>query len=260
MTPASASSSHPPRSCAPGAVAAPPASAQQTTVVRTIQDRDRDNRLEPSPGEPYVVRPELGQAAPGRERRRQSRVFFGQFTDMHVVDEESPLRVEFLDRFGPPFTSAYRPHEGVTPQVLNEMVQQIRNTTSPATRRRLELVMTTGDNTDNTQRNETRWMIDVMDGGRQVDPNSGIEGTCGTTPDGRLYDGVRGGNEYYEPDSSTTPGADNEDGPGYSPDQAENQREAQRSNAVRDFPGLFESMNRPFPGHRPGASLVRHLR
>ena len=129
--------------------------------------------------------------------------------------------------------------------------------------------MTTGDNTDNTQCNETRWVVDILDGeangdpgsgqlrncapeglrptARRVDPNSGIEGSCATAPDGRLYDGVRGGGEYYEPDSSAPmPGADAEDGPGYSPDQAENEREAQRTNSVRDFPGLFERMNEPF--------------
>ena len=60
-------------------------------------------------------------------------------------------------------------------------------------------------------------------------------------PDGSLYDGVRGGREYYEPDSS-----DGEDGPGYSPREAQNIAEAQRSSAVRDFPGLFERMNEPF--------------
>ena len=74
-----------------------------------------------------------------------------------------------------------------------------------------------------------------------MDPNSGIEGSCGTVPDGSVYDGVRGGREYYEPDAS-----DGQDGPGYSPRQEQNEAEAQRSSQVRDFPGLFERMNEPF--------------
>src|SRR3712207_7901751 len=45
---------------------------------------------------------------------------------------------------------------------------------SPITQRKLELVMTTGDNTDNTQLNETRWMIDLMSGDVRVNPDSGV--------------------------------------------------------------------------------------
>ncbi len=117
------------------ATAAGPAVARpQTTLSQTIEDRDGDNRLEPAPGEDYVVRDDLGQPGPDRERRRRELIFFAQLTDAHVVDEESPARVEFLDKFGAPFTSAYRPHEGLSPQVLNEMVRQVRNTVTPVSR------------------------------------------------------------------------------------------------------------------------------
>lgn len=218
----------------------------RTTLDQTITDRDGDNRLDPAAGEPYVVRDDLGQALPNRQKRRAELFFFGQLTDTHVVDEESPARVEFLDTFGDPFTAAYRPHEGISPHVLNEMVAQVRNTTSPITGRQIQLAIATGDSADNTQRNETRWFIDLMDGGVSINPDSGVPGSCDVAPD-HLYDGVRGGDEYYEPNSSNpAPGQDEEDGPGYSPDQSENERETQRSSSVRDYPGLFEDMNRPF--------------
>ncbi len=229
--------------------AGPAESRSRTTFEQTILDEDNDNRLEPGPRDDYEVRPELGgPPSADRERNRVPQLFFGQLTDMHVVDEESPLRVEFLDRVGPPFTSAYRPHEGLSPQVLNEMVRQMRNTVSPITSDQVELVMTTGDNSDNTQLNETRWFIDLLDGDKMIDPNSGIPTPpCEATP-GSIYDGVRNNNEYYEPDSSATPPTDNEDGPGYSPDPNENSAETRppRRNSVRDFPGLFEDMNKPF--------------
>ena len=221
------------------------AAALPTTVTQIIRDRDGNNLLETGRGEPYEVRTTLGTAATGRQDRRVSRIFFAQLTDAHIVDEESPLRVEFADVIGPPLTSAYRPQEGLSSQVLNEMVRQVRESVSPVSHRTIDLVMTTGDNSDNTQRNEVRWFIDLLDGGVRVDPNSGAPGTCGTIPDGHLYDGVRGA-PYYEPDTSTAPGTNSVDGIGYAPTEAENLAEASRSVASRDFPGLFEQMNKPF--------------
>lgn len=226
-------------------VAAAPAVAD-TTLDRTIVDRG-DNRLAYGPGEGQTVRDELGTASAGREHTRRSLMFLAHLTDSQLVDEESPARVEFLDRIGPPFTSAYRPMEGLTPHSLDRTVDALRAARSPATGRRLEAVMTTGDNTDNTQLNETRWFIDLMNGGVEVDPDSGIPGTCGTDPHRqRLYDGVRGEDQYYEPDASGPEGANRVDGPGYSPHRSDNRARAGRSNVMRDFPGLFEDMNRPF--------------
>ena len=151
-------------------------------------------------------------------------------TDTQLVDEESPARVEFVDRIGPPYEAAYRPHEGLMPMVLAQEVRAVRAL-------RPELVMVTGDNTDNTQRNETRWFVDALDGG-VVTPDSGVRGTC-RAPSG--FGGVHGGRRYYEPDRST-----GQDGPGYSPSVRVNRRTVKRSNAVRDYPGLLDEMNRPF--------------
>src|SRR5690349_24938172 len=75
------------------------AAGASSTANRTIADLDGDNRLEPGPGDAYEQRSELGQrtaAKPGAALWT-----FGQLTDIHVVDEESPARVEFLDKVGP---------------------------------------------------------------------------------------------------------------------------------------------------------------
>ncbi len=212
-----------------------------TTVAGTVLDQGRDNRLEVGPGEPRIVRTELASAQAGRTGRRAELLFFGQMTDVHIVDEESPARVELADRYGGSLNAAYRPEDGLTTQVAELMVEQLRRARSPVDGQRLDLVMSTGDGADNTQLNEVRWFVDLLDGATTLNPNSGLAGTCEFTPKGS-YEGVRGGGHYYEPDSSGR----GSDGPGYAPSQRANLHTARRSVALRDYPGLLERMNRPF--------------
>lgn len=221
--------------------------APTTTIQRTVQDLNGDNLLEYGPGEDYTV---IGAPQSFRPPRQGSIINFLQLSDFQVVDEESPARVEFLDftQRGPglnPFSAAYRPQESTTPQLIEAMVRQARNTTSPVTGERLDLTIVTGDNADSQQHNETRWFIDTLDGGRKIDPNSGIPVPgCEATP-GTIYDGVRNSGQlvgYYEPDLSRS----QEDGDGYSPYPEQNEAETGRNVKVRDFPGLFERDNQPF--------------
>jgi hypothetical protein len=250
--------------------------AATTTVQRTIQDCDGDNLLEwtfgeePVPfGSPFNQQGCTGDGADRlRLPARDSIINFLQLSDFQTVDEESPGRVEFLDgtQRAPglqPFSAAYRPQEALSTQVVESMVRQARNATSPVTGNKLELTMVTGDNADSQQFNETRWFIDMLDGttgagdpdpemdsgpGRTLDPDSGV-GTpgCEATP-GSNYDGVRDTGRpgpddgYYEPGAS----GPNDDGDGYSPDRARNQAEVGRDVTVRDFPGLLERANEPF--------------
>lgn len=233
----------------PAAVAGP-----DTTLSRTIEADKGQGRLRPGPGDDRLVREELAPARPGREKSRRELLFFAQMTDSHIIDEESPLRVEFTDKYGGIFTSAYRPQEGLTAQVLAEMVDNLRNAESPvASGRKLDLVIQTGDNTDNTQCNETLWMIDVMDGGRAVTPDSGAprdglgstayacSGSAATRPAPPpscppqappRYEGVQGG-DYYDPDGRGDAGNP------YA--------------ALRDYPGLFLDEQRCFVSKGLGA-------
>ena len=112
----------------------------------------------------------------------QPLVAFAHLADTQMVDEESPGRVELVDFIGgDPFSASYRPQEGLMPFVLNEEARAVRNLRrGPATGAPIRLVMTGGDNVDNAQYNETRWFIDIMDGGRIVNPNSGRPARAGS--------------------------------------------------------------------------------
>jgi metallophosphoesterase (TIGR03767 family) len=218
------------------ALAGPPA----TTISGTILDRDRDNRLDYATGEPHVVRTELATrpATPGPAP--QELLFFAQMTDVHLVDEESPARVELADRYGGSLSAAYRPQDPLTTHVAETAVRQLRRARSTGGRP-LDLVMSTGDGIDNTQLNELRWFIDLLDGGKTINPDSGRQGTCGVRHRG-AYEGVRGGGHYYEPNTSRR----GVDGPGYLPSEQENARRTRRTIAMRDYPGLLERAQRPF--------------
>ena len=164
-----------------GAASAPPAtSTQQVTLV----DRDGDGFLERGPGEP------LKGPAGGRVLAT-----FGQLTDTHVRDEESPGRVPFLDRLGAPLNSTFRPQEAFSAQVLDAAVRALR-------RERPQAVVVTGDIVDSAQENELDQALAVLDGG-VVSPDSGRPG----------YDGVQEASNpdpfYFRPDNDAPrhPGA-----------------------------------------------------
>ena len=88
-------------------------------------------------GEPHQVRDDLGDHGADRPGAAadQRVLAFAQITDVHVVDVQSPARVEWVDRYddayqeGDPtvglFGSAYRPQEMLTAHIAEAMVRAI---------------------------------------------------------------------------------------------------------------------------------------
>ncbi|MFK0116822.1 TIGR03767 family metallophosphoesterase [Streptomyces sp. NPDC090994] len=149
-------------------------------------------RLADGPGWDRVVRDGLAAAQSGREGRRTALAAFVQLTDLHLIDTQHPLRLEYLRSTD---VHAWRPQEALTVQgavALVERVNALRG--APVTGSPLHFAMTTGDNTDNNARTELEWFLTVMSGGR-VTPNSG---------DLRHYEGVQnsGITQYWQPDAA----------------------------------------------------------
>ena len=110
-----------------GCVARPPTRRRSRPGRRGL-DLGRPGRgSHPPAGAGRAVRNRTELAPRSRPTRRL--VTFAQLADAHVTDEESPARVEVLDRLGAPFTSAFRPQESLTPFVLAGMVATINRLT-----------------------------------------------------------------------------------------------------------------------------------
>ncbi|WP_141582969.1 TIGR03767 family metallophosphoesterase [Actinomadura sp. WMMA1423] len=160
------------------------------------------------PGEPHLLRRDLGGAASARRAvTRRGVLAFGHLTDVHVIDAQSPARVEFVDRLKDglsvlPVEGAYRPQEILSTQVAEAMVQAMNSVgRGPATGLGLAFTINTGDAADNVQYNEIRWIIDLLDGGR-IRPDSGDPNRYEGVMDWASYD-----RSFWHPEGAP-PGAE----------------------------------------------------
>ncbi len=217
--------------------------AAGTTLARTFT-RGTPNakgyaKVIEAAGEAHTVRTDLGiAAAADREACRTSLLAFAQFSDVHVVDHQSPGRVEWLDRFEDPnalglnpglLSSSYRPHEMLTAQVMDAMVRAVNDIgTGPVTGLPLAFMIQTGDNSDNCQKNEIRWNIDILDGKAGVRPDSGSYSK---------YEGVADNNSlyydthYYHPEGTPPLKVDDK---------------LRKNHGFPKVPGLLNAARRPF--------------
>lgn len=177
---------------APAAPLAPYTRGTTLASVAAPRNSSGYRRLASGPAWARVVRSDLATPKSGREKRRTALASFVQFTDLHVVDVQHPLRYEYLRA---QTASAWRPQEALSVAGAVSLVERVNALRgAPVTGSPLHFVMTTGDNTDNNSRTELDWFLKVMSGGR-VTPNSG---------DPRRYEGVQnsGLKLYWQPDAA----------------------------------------------------------
>jgi metallophosphoesterase (TIGR03767 family) len=149
--------------------------------------------------------------------------------------------VEDLDQVYEAFSAAWRPWEALMPHTVDASIRQInaqhRSPVAQGNGKRADLgfAVLTGDNADNQQRNETKWVARLLDGGR-LDPNSGSSDTStyGACPaslaaEAPKYTGVQDYDDYA--DSGTY----------YDPDQP-----AGQWSKWPTYPGLMDHAQQPF--------------
>ena len=92
---------------------------------------------------------------------------FAHISDTHCMDEESPARFAGAHVFT---RSAWRPYEAYSTQLLDGIVRQVNRI--HASGDGVDFLVVTGDVCDNSQSNELRWFIDVLDG-QPIVPRTG---------------------------------------------------------------------------------------
>ncbi|MFE9442797.1 TIGR03767 family metallophosphoesterase [Streptomyces sp. NPDC006602] len=160
--------------------------------VATPRTSSGFRRLGNGPGWKRRVRGELAAPKTGRAGRRTTLAAFVQLTDLHLIDAQHPMRLEYMRATD---IHAWRPHEALTVHGAVSLVERVNALRgAPVTGAPLHFAMTTGDNTDNNARTELEWFLTVMSGGR-ITPNSG---------DPRHYEGVQnsGLKQYWQPDTT----------------------------------------------------------
>ncbi|WP_217238359.1 TIGR03767 family metallophosphoesterase [Streptomyces sp. AC555_RSS877] len=177
---------------APAAPLAPYTRGTTLASVAAPRTGSGYRRLGDGPGWKRRLRVELAAPKTGRAGRRTTLAAFVQLTDLHLIDAQHPMRLEYLRSAD---VHAWRPHEALTVHGAVSLVERVNALRgAPVTGAPLHFAMTTGDNTDNNAKTELEWFLTVMSGGR-ITPDSG---------DPRRYEGVQnsGLKQYWQPDAS----------------------------------------------------------
>ncbi|QWT22972.1 TIGR03767 family metallophosphoesterase [Subtercola sp. PAMC28395] len=166
------------------AAAAAASGSTGSTLVQTVLQGSagatKYRTLVAGPGEPYVPRLDVLGRAPNAARvaARRSLLYLGHLSDLHVIDAQSPGRIEpMIEQNHSAWGSAFHPQDPLTVHVTAAMVKGFSDLrVSAVTGAPMGAAIVTGDSADMHSHHELRWYIDILDG-KSVLPSSGSSGT-----------------------------------------------------------------------------------
>ncbi len=132
--------------------------AQPLSEEEIEKNRDKIGKFEFGDGEPHILREDIAKKGTGGERR--SMLYFVHLSDVHIADEESPLRTE---------STMLEISQRFSTQILDVMMRTLNDFSKE---RPYDFIIFTGDSIDSSQLNEAEWFRGVIEG-EEIDPDSG---------------------------------------------------------------------------------------